>query len=73
MASEIVKERSRTGDWEVDTVIGKPDGPVLLTLAERRTRYSITAKAPEKSAQAVTDPLLAALQPHADLVHTLTY
>ena len=33
---EIVEERSRTGDWEADTVIGKPGGPVLLTLAERR-------------------------------------
>jgi len=70
---EIIEERSRTGDWEADTVIGKPGGPVLLTLAERRTRYSIIAKAPEKSAQAVTDALLTALQPHADLVHTLTY
>ena len=70
---EIVAERSRTGDWEADTVIGKPGGPVLLTLAERRTRYSIIAKAPDKSAQAVTDALLTALQPHADLVHTLTY
>ena len=54
-------------------MIGKPGGPVLLTLAERRTRYSIIAKAPDKSAQAVTDALLIALQPHADLVQTLTY
>ena len=69
----IVEERSRIGDWEADTVIGKPGGPVLVTLAERRTRYSAIAKAPDKSAQAVTDALLTALQPHADLVHTLTY
>ena len=48
-------------------------GPVLLTLAERRTRYSVIAKAPDKSAQAVTDALLTALQPQADLVHTLTH
>ena len=40
---------------------------------KRRTRYSIIAKAPDKSAQAVTDALLTALQPHADLVHTLIY
>jgi hypothetical protein len=58
---EIVEERSRTRDWEADTVIGKPGGPVLLTLAERRTRYSIIAKAPDKSAQAVTDALLTVL------------
>ena len=49
--------------------------PVLVTLAECRTRYSIIARLPtDKSAQAVTDALLTALQPHADLlVHTLTY
>jgi IS30 family transposase len=46
---------------------------VLVTLAERRTRYSAIAKVPDKSVQAVTDALLTALQPHADLVHTLTY
>ena len=55
-------------------MIGKPGSSVLVTLAERRTRYSAIAKAPDKSAQAVTDALLTALQPHADpLVHTLTY
>ena len=69
----VVGERSRIGDWEADTVIGRPGGPVLLTLAERRTRYSVIAKAPDKSAQAVTDALLTALQPQAGLVHTLTY
>ena len=55
-------------------MIGKPGSSVLVTLAEPKTRYSVIAKAPDKSAQAVTDALLTALQPHADLlVHTLTY
>ena len=54
-------------------MIGKPGSSVLVTLAERRTCYSIIAKAHDKSAQAVTDALLTALQPHANLVHTLTY
>ena len=43
---EIVEERSRIGDWEADTVIGKPGGPVLVTLAERRTRYSANCESP---------------------------
>ena len=69
----IVEERSRIGDWEADTMIGKPGGAVLVTLAERKTRYSAIAKAPDKSARAVTEALLASLRPHASLVHTLTY
>ena len=55
-------------------MIRKPGSSVLVTLAEPKTRYSVIAKAPDKSAQAVTDALLTALLPHADLlVHTLTY
>ncbi len=54
-------------------MIGKSGSSVLVTLAERRTRYSAIAREPRQSVQAVTDALLTALQPHADLVHTLTY
>ena len=35
---EVVEARSRIGDWEADTVIGKPGGAVLVTLVERRSR-----------------------------------
>lgn len=70
---EIVNERSRVGDWEVDTVIGKPGGTVLVTVAERKTRYSVIALSPDKSAQAVKEALIVSLRPHANHVHTLTY
>ena len=70
---EVVDERSRIGDWEADTVIGRPGGAVLVTLAERKTRSSILALAPDKSAKAVKDAIIGALQPHAAHVHTITY
>jgi IS30 family transposase len=69
----IVNERSRVGDWEADTVIGKLGGTVLVTLAERKTRYSVIALSPDKSAQAVKEALIASLRPHVNHVHTLTY
>ena len=31
---DVVNERSRIGDWEADTVIGKQGGAVLVTLVE---------------------------------------
>ena len=67
------EERSRIGDWEVDTVIGKPGGAVLVTLAERKTRLSLITLARDKTAAAVREALLASLQPHVCHVHTLTY
>ena len=70
---EVVDERSRVGDWEADTVIGRPGGAVLVTLAERKTRCSILVLAPDKSAKAVKDAIIGALQPHAAHVHTITY
>ena len=69
----IVDERSRIGDWEVDTVIGRPGGTVLVTVAERKTRFSVIALAANKTADAVTEALLGVLQPHANRIHTLTY
>ena len=69
----VVERRSRIGDWEADTVIGKPGGAVLVTLAERKTRQSILALSPDKSAEAVKKAIIAALQPHAAQVDTITY
>lgn len=69
----IVAQRIRMGDWEADTVIGRPGGPVLVTLAERKSRVSLIALARNKTALAVTDALLSVLRPVADHVHTLTY
>lgn len=69
----IVEERSRTGDWEVDTVIGRQGGAVLITLAERKTRFfSVIALAPDKRADSVKQALVQALLPYQAQVHTLT-
>jgi IS30 family transposase len=70
---EIVNQRSRIGDWEADTVIGKQGGSVLVTLVERKTRLSVIGKAPNRTAQEVTSVILRHLQPLASHVQTLTY
>lgn len=69
---DIVEERSRIGDWEMDTVIGHQGGAVLVTLAERKTR--VIALAPDKRADSVKQALVQALLPCQDqvLLHTLT-
>ena len=69
----VVEERSRIGDWEVDTVIGKPGGAVLVTLVERYARLSVLALAPNKTAEAVKEAILKAIQPLSSQVYTLTY
>ncbi len=70
---EEVNQRSRVGDWEADTVIGKQGGAVLVTLVERKTRFSVIGKAPNRTAQEVKSVILERLQPLASQVQTLTY
>ena len=66
-------KRTRVGDWEADTVIGKQGHSVLVTLVERKTRFTVAIKAANKTARAVTDAICDTLKPYQDRVLTLTY
>lgn len=70
---KIVDLRIRVGDWEADTVIGKPGRSVLVTLVERKTRFTVAIKAANKTARAVTDTICDNLKFYQDRVLTLTY
>jgi IS30 family transposase len=69
----IVDLRSRVGDWEADTMIGKQGHSVLVTLVERKTRFTVAIKAVNKTARAVMDAICEHLKPHQERVLTLTY
>ena len=57
---EEINNRSRFGDWEIDSVLGgKTIGePSILTLVERQTRYAVTKKLVEKKAEYVNQSVL---------------
>lgn len=68
----IVEERSRIGDWEVDTVMGKQGTGAIVSLAERSSRLYLIRKLEVKSAEAVADAMIEMLKPYAAHVHTIT-
>jgi IS30 family transposase len=69
----IVDSRKRTGDWEGDTIIGSHDGgAVIASMVERKSRYTVLAKAKNKTTAAVIDSINARMLPIADLTHTIT-
>ena len=72
---EIVNEKKRVGDFEVDTIVGSHSGSssVLVTLVDRCSRFTLIAKARNKTAEAVSHALLTALAPYRHKLHTLTY
>ncbi|MDP0562518.1 MAG: hypothetical protein QS721_09440 [Candidatus Endonucleobacter sp. (ex Gigantidas childressi)] len=42
--SEIVDDKSRIGDWEIDTIIGKGHSGALVAIVERVTKYTVSAQ-----------------------------
>lgn len=69
----MVDERSRVGDWEMHTVIGRPGDPVLVTLVERVSRYTLIALAATKEALVVGAAIIDAMYPYRDKLITMTY
>ena len=70
---DIVASRSRIGDWEGDTVIGKNHQGGLVTLAERKSRYVLAAPIRSKHAAGVTAQIKRLLEPHKAKCHTITF
>ena len=69
----VVGKRSRLGDWEGDTVIGKGHRGALVTLVERKSLYTVIGAVCRKTAKAVRAVIVAGLTPYKDQVHTMTY
>ncbi|MDP0590033.1 MAG: IS30 family transposase [Candidatus Endonucleobacter bathymodioli] len=67
----VVDDKSRIGDWEIDTVISKGHSGALVTIAERVMKYTVSAQVDSKSATDVTTATIALLKPFKDLVHTI--
>jgi IS30 family transposase len=68
----VVDEKSRVGDWEIDTVIGKNHSGALVTIVERATLFTVSMRVNSKRAKEVTAATLALLTPFKGLVHTIT-
>ena len=68
----VVDEKSRVGDWEIDTVIGKGHSGALVTIVERVTKFTVSKQVEGKTAAAVTKATIDLLKPIQDAVLTIT-
>ena len=68
----VVDQRSRIGDWEIDTIIGAHHQGVLLSLVERKSRLCLIARLANKSAQEVERTTINLLDSIKEKVHTVT-
>lgn len=69
---KVVDQRSRIADWEGDTVIGCGHQGVLVTLVERKSRYTLAAALPRRTSALVGQAMIDLLRPHKERCKTIT-
>ena len=68
----IVDERKRLGDWEADTMIGKKSPYALVTLVERKSRFTLLRKIDQRTAAAAKMAIIQMLKPYKTKILTIT-
>ena len=68
----IVAEKTRIGDWEIDTVIGQSHQGALVTIVDRVSKFTLIKKVDSKHAEVVTAATITLLQPYLDKTLTIT-
>ncbi len=69
----IVEKKSRIGDWEGDTIIGVEDKGAILTLVDRKSKYTIMEKLKAKTAEAVLAAIERRFSELPYRVYTMTF
>ena len=59
---EIVEQRTRFGDWEVDMILGKDQQGVVVTLTERKSRFTLLRRVSSKQSDLVAQAVIALLK-----------
>jgi IS30 family transposase len=70
---DIINEKQRFGDWEIDTVVGHENNGAILTVTERVTGFLLMKTLPEgENAKALAKELFYLLLPYKNFVHSIT-
>ena len=70
----IVEKKSRLGDWEGDTIIGANHQGAILSMVDRKSKFTLLAKLENKGAEGVVEATKACFERSPDtIVRTITY
>jgi IS30 family transposase len=69
---EVVNQRERLGDWEVDTLVGKNQQGALVSLVERKSRYTLLGWVQRRQADLVKQTVVSLLIPLTNRVLSIT-
>ena len=69
----IVETKQRLGDWEADLVCGSHHRGFLVTLVERKSKFTLIGHVEKKTSEAVSVEIVNLLFPFRKWVRTITY
>ena len=69
---QIVDQKKRIGDWEADTIIGARHQQAVLTLTERKTKFTLARKLKDRNKETATIHMLKAFYTSPIPVKTIT-
>lgn len=69
---KIVEKKNRIGDFEIDTVIGRHHLGALVTVVDRKSKFTLIKKVASKRAEEVTQALIGMLLPLKPVTKTIT-
>ena len=69
----IVEKKTRIGDWEADLVSGGHHHGFLVTLVDRKSKFSLIGHVKQKISVEVKKEIIRLLLPHKTRVKTITY
>lgn len=68
----ILNNKERTGDWEIDTIVGKDNKGAIVTIAERVTAFVLIAKLYGKNAMELAKAVVCLMALFKGLVLSIT-
>ena len=68
----IVEQKTRIGDWEVDTIIGAKQQGALVSMVDRASKFTFLEHVASKAAVGVRHAIIGCLSPVKDRVLTIT-
>lgn len=70
---DIINNKQRFGDWEIDTIVGEKNRGAIVTIVERTTGLLFMQKLEHgKNAKELAQVVVNMLQPYKHLVHSIT-
>jgi IS30 family transposase len=68
----IVDSKKRIGDWEIDTIVGKNHKGALLSIVERKSKFTLMGKLTKRTAEMAANAAIDLMKPFKNKVLTIT-